>query len=143
MVLTSKQITQPTASLGHFCPPLLLQPQPAAFKALNWSPHQNSLLASSGGSTGKKIRFWISGNLDPCAKFVLNYVIFFGNQSSLWASGKDIGLSPISEASSLRRRTQWFKPKWSQNPAIHSKLEDAKSELGLSGVTRIMRIPCC
>ncbi|WAQ82109.1 hypothetical protein PtA15_2A422 [Puccinia triticina] len=37
----------------------------AAIKALAWSPHQNGLLASGGGSADKKIRFWntINGNL--------------------------------------------------------------------------------
>ncbi|KAI9628936.1 hypothetical protein KEM48_011331 [Puccinia striiformis f. sp. tritici PST-130] len=37
----------------------------AAIKALAWSPHQNGLLASGGGSADKRIRFWntINGNL--------------------------------------------------------------------------------
>ncbi|PLW52133.1 hypothetical protein PCANC_00439 [Puccinia coronata f. sp. avenae] len=37
----------------------------AAIKALSWSPHQNGLLASGGGSADKRIRFWntINGNL--------------------------------------------------------------------------------
>ncbi|MBW0490207.1 hypothetical protein O181_029922 [Austropuccinia psidii MF-1] len=37
----------------------------AAIKALTWSPHQNGLLASGGGSADKKIRFWntLNGNL--------------------------------------------------------------------------------
>ena len=30
----------------------------AAVKALAWSPHQNGLLASGGGSTDKKIKLW-------------------------------------------------------------------------------------
>ncbi|KAA1094448.1 hypothetical protein PGT21_021720 [Puccinia graminis f. sp. tritici] len=37
----------------------------AAIKALAWSPHQNGLLASGGGSADKRIRFWntINGTL--------------------------------------------------------------------------------
>ncbi|OAV99941.1 hypothetical protein PTTG_09739 [Puccinia triticina 1-1 BBBD Race 1] len=73
----------------------------AAFKALNWSPHQNSFLASGGGSTGKKICFWniISGNLDLCAKF--------------FPPGVGQGYQPFAdpEASSPRRGTQWITPK--------------------------------
>ena len=30
----------------------------AAVKALAWSPHQNSILATGGGSTDKSIKFW-------------------------------------------------------------------------------------
>jgi cell division cycle 20-like protein 1, cofactor of APC complex len=30
----------------------------AAVKALAWSPHKSSLLASGGGSTDKSIKFW-------------------------------------------------------------------------------------
>ncbi|WAQ88179.1 hypothetical protein PtA15_9A304 [Puccinia triticina] len=85
----------------------------AAFKALNWSPHQNSFLASGGGSTGKKICFWniISGNLDLCAKCVLKYVNFFWQ--SVFPPGVGQGYQPFAdpEASSPRRGTQWITPK--------------------------------
>lgn len=30
----------------------------AAVKALAWSPHQNSILATGGGSTDKTIKLW-------------------------------------------------------------------------------------
>jgi len=41
----------------------------AAVKALAWSPHRNSLLATGGGSTDKSIKLWDTGEM-VCTKTV-------------------------------------------------------------------------
>jgi cell division cycle 20-like protein 1, cofactor of APC complex len=38
----------------------------AAVKALTWSPHQQNLLATGGGTTDKTIKFWNSNTLKLC-----------------------------------------------------------------------------
>lgn len=45
-------------------PVLKLTEHTAAVKAITWSPHQNGLLASGGGTADRCIRFWntTSGN---------------------------------------------------------------------------------
>ncbi len=37
----------------------------AAVKAIGWSPHQNGLLASGGGTADRCIRFWNTNTLQP------------------------------------------------------------------------------
>lgn len=41
----------------------------AAVKAIGWSPHQNGLLASGGGTADRCIRFWNTHTLQP-----INYI---------------------------------------------------------------------
>ena len=41
----------------------------AAVKAIGWSPHQNGLLASGGGTADRCIRFWNTNTLQP-----INYI---------------------------------------------------------------------
>lgn len=87
--------SSPIAKLSQHC---------AAVKALAWSPHQHSLLASGGGTADRTIRFWNTYTLEQ-----LNY-IDTGSQVCNLMFSKDVNELVSTHGYSMNQICLWKYP---------------------------------